>query len=357
LVVTSNDTVNSVPKYSDFIRSGSCEEDGNDWFLVRNINARYRFRVSLKQALCHLTVVRCVSFSKTGEYIATGSYNSVHIYNTTTFAKAARLWEESESNVGGSDVLTLSFSPDGQRLAIGKRASDITIWDLSELVILERLSGSGAGLVQSLEFSPCGNLIAFVTHRHGAKLWNMIDKSRTVDLPGPEISDSVISITFSPDGKSLAAGTYTGQVLLWNVADGSPVKQFMGHTRWVVSVAFSPNGRHLVSGGDDGTRLWNLDVPANPANATPSSTLSATKETSIVPWTREALSMSVWVKETRSRDIQDQGGVVSVCWSQDGKWIISGDSEGHVQFYDEAYKVLFVLFAHSKPGAFGSSLN
>ena len=286
--------------------------------------------------------------------MATGSCNSVDIYDTTTFAKVASLREDSESKLG-SEVRTIGFSPDGQRLAISKRASDISIWDLSEQVIMERLSGSGAS---SLEFSPCGNLLAFGTRLQGAKLWNIIDKSRTVDLPVPEISDSVLSITFSPDGKLLAAGTNRADVLLWNVADGSPVKQFMGHKSWVASVAFSPNGRHLVSGCDDGMRLWNLDVQVNTTNATPSSSLSASEETSIVPWTREALSTSVWVKETRSRVISlcDQGSVVSVCWSQDGKWIISGDDAGRIQFYDEAYKVLFVLFAHSEPGTFGSSL-
>jgi len=352
-VVTSSNTVNSVAKYSDFIHSGSYDENGNDWFLIQNISARHRFIVSLKQTLCHLTPVRCVVFSKTGDYMATGCYNSVDIYNTTTFAKVASLREESHSNIGGNEVRTLSFSPDGQRLAIGKQTSDVTIWNLSEQVIIERLSGSGAGLVQNLEFSPCGNLLASGTCRHGAKLWNIIDKSRTVDLTMLEISDSeiqVLSITFSPDGKLLAAGADPGHVLLWNTADGSPVKQFIGHG--VKSVAFSPNGRHLVSGGIYGIRLWNLDVPVNPANATPSSTLSASEETSVVPWTREAMSMSVWVKETRHRVIGDQGGVVSVCWSPDGKWLISGDEAGRVQFYDEASKVPFVLFAHSEPGTF-----
>jgi WD40 repeat protein len=77
--------------------------------------------------------------------MATGSYNSVDIYNATTFAKVASLRDESGSNVGRSEVRTIGFSPDGQRLALAKGASDISIWDLSEQVIIERLiSGSGA---------------------------------------------------------------------------------------------------------------------------------------------------------------------------------------------------------------------
>jgi WD40 repeat protein len=286
--------------------------------------------------------------------MATGSYNSVDIYNTTTFSKVASLWEESEFIVGGSEVGTISFSSDGQRLAIGKQASDVTIWDLSAQVIIQRLSGAGVGMVQSLEFSPCGNLLAIGTREQGAKLWNII---KTVDLPVPDISDWVLSITFSPDGKSLAAGTREGYVLLWNVADGSPVKQFTGRMRWVVSVAFSPDGRHLVSGGIDGMQLWNLDVlNVNPANATPSSSLSASEEAPMDPWAREATSMSDWVEESRYRVI-GKGSVVSVCWSYDGRWLISGDEAGCIQFYDEAFKVQFVLFAHSEPCTFGSRLN
>jgi len=103
-----------------------------------------------------------------------------------------------------------------------------------------------------------------------------------------------------------------------------------------------------------------------PANETRRSSLSALEETSIAPSTPEGISTSVWMTESRSRAIYDQRdhvdgmdvGIVSVCWSQDGKWIISGDTEGRIQFYDEALKVLFVQFAHSEPGStFCTSLN
>jgi len=54
--------------------------------------------------------------------MATGSYSSVHIYNTKTFAKLASLLEDGDYNVGGSEVRAISFSPNGQRLAIGRTA-------------------------------------------------------------------------------------------------------------------------------------------------------------------------------------------------------------------------------------------
>ena len=168
--------VNSVPKYSDFIHSGFCKEDGNDWHLIQNTNARHRFKVSLKQIFCYLDEVHCVAFSKTGNYMATGSYNSVHIYDAKAFEKVMTLVEETDYIGGGPDVLALSFSCNGQRLATGNAASNISIWDLSEQMIIKKISGSGACLVLSLEFSPWGNLLASgAGGGGGATLWNIMD--------------------------------------------------------------------------------------------------------------------------------------------------------------------------------------
>ncbi|QFS49584.1 caspase family protein [Nostoc sphaeroides] len=75
-------------------------------------------------------------------------------------------------------------------------------------------------------------------------------------------ADAVQSVSFSPDGQMLATASYDHKVKLWR-RDGSFVKTLPGHTDAVMSVSFSPDSKMIASGSLDGTvRLW--DSNGNP---------------------------------------------------------------------------------------------
>ena len=194
--------------------------------------------------------------------IATGCFGSAQIFDMKTFTKVTTLVEENE--VGGTHILSLSFSPDGKHLAIGTTSRGISIWDIAGNLIIRKLSGHRTE-VMAVQFSPCGNFIASGTKDGEAKLWDLLNDSRTVELVLPEI-DSVKSMTFSSDGRFIAAGTDAYHVVLWNAKDGSLINCFLGHTSFVQSVAFSPNGLQLVSGDFEGSvRLWKLNLTTSSA--------------------------------------------------------------------------------------------
>jgi hypothetical protein len=68
--------------------------------------------------------------------------------------------------------------------------------------------------------------------------------------------DIVQSVSFSPDGQILATASYDNTVKLWR-SDGSLIATLQGHTQPVMSVSFSPDGKMIASGSQDGTvRLW-----------------------------------------------------------------------------------------------------
>ncbi len=51
--------------------------------------------------------------------------------------------------------------------------------------------------------------------------------------------------------------------MLWDVATGTPIgRPLRGHTGPVWSLTFRPDGEQLASGGEDGTRLWELGFAA-----------------------------------------------------------------------------------------------
>jgi WD40 repeat protein len=70
------------------------------------------------------------------------------------------------------------------------------------------------------------------------------------------IPNIVQSVSFSPDGQILATASYDYTVKLWR-SDGSLIATLQGHTQPVMSVSFSPDGQMIASGSQDGTvRLW-----------------------------------------------------------------------------------------------------
>ena len=109
--------------------------------------------------------------------------------------------------------------------------------------------------VNSVTFSPDGQILASGSEDNTIKLWRVSDGNLIRTLTEHEWS--VSSVTFSPDGQILASGSADNTIKLWRVSDGSLIRTLMGHTGVVHSVSFSPDGQILASGSSDNTiKLW-----------------------------------------------------------------------------------------------------
>ncbi len=118
--------------------------------------------------------------------------------------------------------------------------------------------------VNSVAFSPDGNLIASGSEDNSIKLWNAkTGKSlRTLKKNWWQRGNNsaILSVAFSPDGHTLASGSEDNTIKLWNVKTGKVQKTFEGEDWWVNSITFSPDGRTFASEGDK-VKLW--DIAAN----------------------------------------------------------------------------------------------
>src|SRR6202451_490374 len=113
------------------------------------------------------------------------------------------------------------------------------------------------GTVFALSYSPDGELIAVGDDNCEVRIFFAANSQLHKRCVGH--SDAIRDVTFSPDGQTLASASFDNTIRLWNAHDGRCSNVLLGHNSWVYSLAFSPDGETLASASEDGTcRLWDL---------------------------------------------------------------------------------------------------
>ncbi len=197
-----------------------------------------------------------VTFSLDGEYLATGSVDSsVHIWDASN-GDLLRTLKGHSAEVGG-----LAFSPDGKLLLSSSEDGTLIIWDAERGEIVRSLPEF---TVFKVSFSPDGQRVVAATF-NGLQVWTytpgsaepiIFEESQAI-LTIPESMGSGI---FSPDGRIMAAAQANGSIVkLWDASTGQELFTLVGHTDWVQGLAFRPDGKRLASTSLDGTvRIWSL---------------------------------------------------------------------------------------------------
>ncbi len=112
-----------------------------------------------------------------------------------------------------STVFTVTWSPDGIRIASGGNDSTVQVWD-----------------------ARMGHLLVKYTGHTG----------------------TVYTLAWSPDGTAVASGSDDSTVQVWNASSGQRLFTYTCHTAGVRALAWSPDGTRIVSGGNDNTiQVWN----------------------------------------------------------------------------------------------------
>jgi WD40 repeat protein len=162
----------------------------------------------------------------------------------------------------GDPIGADAISPNG-RIAAGRTATTVAIWDVSQQRVLREISFvREAQVPRPLSFSPDGAILAIPEIRWsdppGWKIgfWDVATANKISHIIGP--SEIAVS-AFSPDGKRFVTGNCEGLISLWDVVSGKEVRRFSGHRDKTLCLSFSGDGRTLLSGGQDGiVRLWEI---------------------------------------------------------------------------------------------------
>jgi WD40 repeat protein len=245
-----------------------------------------------------------------------------------------------------SDVLSVTFSPDGKTLASGSYDKTVILWDVAARKPLGAPLSGRKGPVFSVAFSPDGKTLASGSYDKTVILWDVAARKplgEPLGHKGP--LSGVSSVAFSPGGKTLASGNADGSIILWDVATRKPLGEpLAGHKGRVSSVAFSPDGKTLASGSwDDTVILWDVATRKPLGEPLAGSTVAFSPDGKILASGRGS-TVILWDvatgKPLGSPLAGHKGpwglGVSSVAFSPDGKTLASGGWDKAVILWDVA---------------------
>jgi len=197
-----------------------------------------------------------VSFSPDGSIAA--AENSIELKAKSIDAHhTIKLWNRDglvlKSFEGHNNWLnSVSFSPDGNLLASASDDKTVKLWSRDGQLIRSLPGHQDA--VNNVTFSPDSKIVASASKDATVKLWS-VDGKLIRTLQGH--NDAVSDVSFSPHGL-LASASVDNTVKLWSV-DGKLISTLQGHSGWINDVSFSPDGKLVASASDDSTiKLWNI---------------------------------------------------------------------------------------------------
>ena len=177
----------------------------------------------------------------------------IALYNVATGKIVRRFSAQMRGRISG-----VAFSPDGRTVAAAARDYSLVLWDTANGKILHRLPGRNYrwwGGITSLSFSPDGRRLAF-GEDHCVRVWDIASWREVHPLEGH--ANLIYRLQFSQDDKTLvtAADESVDAIQEWDVATGKKLRT-LWHEELIDKYGFhlSPDHAELTIVQKEGKEL------------------------------------------------------------------------------------------------------
>ncbi|WP_406250558.1 WD40 repeat domain-containing serine/threonine protein kinase [Streptomyces cyaneofuscatus] len=190
--------------------------------------------------------------ARNGAAAVTHSVDGMQIWDVSTLSVRDRFDEP----MGAGPV---ELCATGRRVLLAAPGYAVAVWSLSTMRRADIVTGPDAHIAR---FASSGGRLVLTGHRGGALgLWDVDTGQRLRSFVGH--TDDITTCDVSVDGTRVASASGTS-IRLWNLATGRCLKILEGCSAAVLSVGFSPDGRRLLSCGEEdrGIRLWDTATGA-----------------------------------------------------------------------------------------------
>lgn len=255
------------------------------------------------------------------------------------------------------------MSPDSSKVAISWRGKPLLIWDISNPLPLHRCRVSGSSdplsAPEVVKWQNDGSSILILCISTKLVEWDLYNEVQTEHGKYHDISAR--ELTISADGKFLLTSDNVGTMSVWKFPRLQLVYRLLNGNEFIRDITFSPNGQRFYDTRDSTCNVWEPDALVRPdeqdlddINSTAES-YAATEavishdESSLNQVTAFAVGPedrwyccgkedgSVAIYESlegkKARKLYNHGVsscVISLSWSQSGRYIVSSDDSGRV---------------------------
>jgi len=199
----------------------------------------------------HSGAVLSVSFSPDGTRIASTSVDTIRIWDAKSGTESS-----TPLRTGHSDVIhSAAFSPDGRHFVSGSADRTVCLWDTA----FDTMSEVQDARLRALACSPSGTVIVSGSQDHTLRIWSSASGE---EIRGPlrGHTDAISSVSFSPDGSHFASGAQDMTVCVWDATTGTKtLGPLNGPEAEDLFVAFSSDGTKVTACSDDG-RMFTWDA-------------------------------------------------------------------------------------------------
>ncbi len=377
--IPANYGVNTGPCTIAFSPDGKRIVTGGAHRIARVFDAQHgAILLELKE---HSYPVTCAAFSPDGSRIVTGTESPPQVVNMDGSISGeegpgeVKVWDAQSGELlfellgHTGAIISVEFSPDGQRLATVsggfRKEGEVKVWDTQRGgEALLNLDGINSGNC-SASFSPDGTRLVTGRSDGTASIVDALTGAVKMELKGHMsklntmyigwMGCGVLTGAFSPDGRRVVTGGGVdefGEATVWDAETGDVLVELKGHTGLVLSAAFSPDGTHIVTGSADGTlKFWDARTGSGRFALG-----TQRKEVLAVAYSSDGSRVAVagtdgstrlWDVRTMTRQHElnaFKGPVRSVAFSKDGTRVVTagggGTKPGHVAFSPDGTRLV-----------------
>lgn len=154
---------------------------------------------------------------------------------------------------GPIDCWTLTFSPDGKKIAGGSYNGAISVWDTESKELIYTIQAKEV-FILSISWSFDGKYIACGGKDGSVFIFDVSSPDTLKRGLIKTLHDHVLpvrALSFSPNSDILFAGSDDATVSVYDIKAGSIIGSLRGHLSWILSVQVSPNGRIVATASSD----------------------------------------------------------------------------------------------------------
>ncbi|ONK68237.1 uncharacterized protein A4U43_C05F9120 [Asparagus officinalis] len=217
--------------------------------------------------------IRCLAFNKSGSLLAAAGDDDGIKLIATVDSSISRVLKGHKGS-----VTCLAFDPKNQYLASVDGFGTVIFWELSSGRQIHTLRGvapnceADDSLLNLLSWSPDGETLAVPGLRNEVVMYDRDTAEKLFTLKGDH-EKTVCFLSWSPNGKYMATSGLDKQVLIWDIDQRQDIDRQKFDDR-ICCLAWKPNGNSLAVIDTMGKfSLWESPVPTcmkSPTDGTPS---------------------------------------------------------------------------------------